>query len=521
MQIKKPVLLIILDGLGLAPASRGNAVSLAKMPFFNKLITLYPTQSLRASGEAVGLSYNESGNSEVGHLNLGAGKIVWQNLPKIDHSIVNGDFFRNEVFKEAIEKARAQHSKLHLLGLASNGGVHSSITHLYSLLELAAQENFKDVYLHLFLDGRDTAFNTGLDFLKDVLKKIKKLSVGKIASLSGRFWAMDRDNQWSRVEKAYLTLTKGEGKSSDNPLKTIEESYQQKIYDEELEPTVILENNKPVSLIGEGDAVIFFNYRADRARELTRAFVNDEFKGFKREKIKNLFFVTMTEYEKDLPVKIAFPKDLIEYPLARIISDLDLFQFHIAETQKYPHVTYFFNGGKEEPFLKEERILIPSLPIANFADQPEMSAPAVGQKVLEALANDKYSFIIVNFANPDMVGHTGNLQAVIKCLEILDSILGEIVPLALTKNWTVLVTADHGNAEQMIDLKTGEINKEHTTNPVPFIVVEKGKEGKSLIASLDQLAAVTPSGILADVAPTILKIMGIEKPKDITGIALL
>jgi len=516
-----PVLLIILDGFGLAPASRGNAVSLAKMPFFNKLITLYPTQSLRASGEAVGLSYNEPGNSEVGHLNLGAGKIVWQDLPKINHSIANGDFFRNEVFLEAIEKARASHSKLHLLGLASNGGVHSSITHLYSLLELVASKNFKDVYLHLFLDGRDTSFNAGLNFLKDVQEKIKKIGVGKIASLSGRFWAMDRDNQWSRVEKAYLTLTKGEGKSSDNPKKAIEESYQQKIYDEEFVPTVILENNKPVSLIGEGDVVIFFNYRADRARELTRAFVNDEFIGFKREKIKSLFFVTMTEYEKDLPVKIAFPKDLIEYPLARIISDLDLFQFHTAETQKYPHVTYFFNGGREDPFNKEERVLIPSLAIANFADQPEMSAPEVCQKVLEALANDKYSFIIVNFANPDMVGHTGNLQAVIKCLEVLDSILGEIIPLVLIKNWTTLVTADHGNAEQMIDLKTGEIDKEHTTNPVPFIVVEKGKEGKSLITSLDQLAAMTPTGILADVAPTILKIMDIEKLKDMTGISLI
>jgi len=517
----KPVCLIILDGMGLAPASRGNAVSLAKMPFFNKLITLYPTQSLRASGEAVGLGYNEPGNSEVGHLNLGAGKIVWQNLPKIDHSVANGDFFKNEVFLEAIEKAKAQHSKLHLLGLASNGGVHSSITHLYSLLELAASKNFKDVYLHLFLDGRDTAFNAGLDFLKDVQEKIKKIGVGKIASLSGRFWAMDRDNQWSRVEKTYLALTKGEGKNSDNPLKAIEESYQQKIYDEEFEPTVILENNKPVSLISEGDVVIFFNYRADRARELTGVFVKDEFTGFKREKIKNLFFVTMTEYEKGLPVKIAFPKDLIEYPLARIISDLDCFQFHTAETQKYPHVTYFFNGGKEDPFPKEERILVPSLAIANFADQPEMSAPAVGQKVLEALANDKYSFIIVNFANPDMVGHTGNLSAVVKCLEALDSMLGEIVPAALAKNWAVLVTADHGNAEQMIDVKTGEIDKEHTTNPVPFIVVDKSKEGESLIISLDQLAGMTPAGILADVAPTILKIMGIEKPKDMTGISLV
>jgi len=281
------------------------------------------------------------------------------------------------------------------------------------------------------------------------------------------------------------------------------------------------ENNKPVSLIEERDVVIFFNYRSDRARELTRAFVLDDFNNFKREKIKNLFFATMTEYEKNLPVEIAFPKDLVENPLAKIISDLDLFQFHISETQKYPHVTYFFNGGREEPFPKEARELIPSLAIANFADQPEMSAPQVAQKVLEAISQDKYSFIIVNFANPDMVGHTGNLEATIKSLETLNNLLQEIVPLALEKNWTILITSDHGNAEEMINERTGEIDKEHSTNPVPFIVVDKEKEGGSIVTSQDQLAQMTPAGILADVSPTILKIMGIPKPKEMTGIPLV
>jgi len=520
-QIKKTVLLIILDGLGLAPASAGNAVRRAEMPFLNKLITLYPTFSLRASGEAVGLNYNEPGNSEVGHLNLGAGKIVWQDLPKIDHSIATGDFFKNKVFLEAIEVAKSRGSKLHFLGLVSNGGVHSSIDHLSALLELCSLENFKEVYLHLFLDGRDTTFNAGLGFIKDVLEKTKKLGIGKIATLSGRFWAMDRDNQWARVEKAYRAMTYGEGKKFESPIEAIEKSYEEKVYDEEFEPTVMQENNKPVSLIEERDVVIFFNYRSDRARELTRAFVLDDFNNFKREKIKNLFFATMTEYEKNLPVEIAFPKDLVENPLAKIISDLDLFQFHISETQKYPHVTYFFNGGREEPFPKEARELIPSLAIANFADQPEMSAPQVAQKVLEAISQDKYSFIIVNFANPDMVGHTGNLEATIKSLETLNNLLQEIVPLALEKNWTILITSDHGNAEEMINERTGEIDKEHSTNPVPFIVVDKEKEGGSIVTSQDQLAQMTPAGILADVSPTILKIMGIPKPKEMTGIPLV
>jgi len=514
-------MLMILDGLGLAPASRGNAVSLAQMPVFNKLITIYPTLTLRASGEAVGLRYNEIGNSEVGHLNLGAGKIVWQSLPRIDRSIVEGDFFKNEFFLQAINWAKEHQSKLHLIGLVSNGEVHSSIKHLFALLELVAEQKFDNVFLHAFLDGRDTAKDAGLDFISQVLVKMKKLGIGRVASLSGRFFSMDRDNQWDRIEKAYSAMTSGQENQAEDPVEAIKASYRKEIYDEHFEPTTIVKDKRPVALIEENDAIIYFNFRADRARELTEAFVIDSFQGFDRAKIQNLFFVTMTEYEKGLPVKIAFPKKIINYPLARVISDYGLNQFHVAETQKYAHVTFFFNGGREEPYPGEERKLIPSPVVASFAEKPEMSAPEVAQEVIKALEAGKYSFIVVNFANPDMVGHTGNIPAAVKCLEVIDDLLGKIIPVALANSWTTLILADHGNIEQLINPETGEIDKEHTTNPVPFIIIDKDKQGESLITNLDQLVETQPTGILADVAPTILKIMGLKKPAEMTGISLI
>jgi len=512
---------MILDGLGLAPAARGNAVSLTRMPVFNKLITTYPTLTLRASGQAVGLRYNEVGNSEVGHLNLGAGKIVWQNLPRIDRAIVEGDFFKNKIFLEAIDWAKEHHSKLHLIGLISDGEVHSSIKHLSALLELAAEQNFNNVFLHAFLDGRDTVQDRGLDFISQILEKMKKLGTGKIASLSGRFFSMDRDNQWDRIKKVYLAITNGQENQAEDSKEAIKASYQKEIYDEHLEPITIVKDKKPVALIGDNDAVIYFNFRADRARELTEAFVLDDFQGFDRAKIQNLFFVTMTEYEKDLPVKIAFSKKLINYPLARVISDYGLNQFHLAETQKYAHVTFFFNGGREYPYPGEERRLVPSPVVASFAEKPEMSAPEVGEEVIKALEADKYSFIVVNFANPDMVGHTGNIEAAIKCLEVIDGLLGKMIPIALSKEWATLILADHGNVEQLINPETGEIDKEHTTNPVPFIIVDSDRQGESLIANLDRLTETMPTGVLGDVAPTILKIMGLKKPKEMTGISLI
>ena len=520
-QVKKPVLLMILDGLGLAPASRGNAFFLASMPFLNKLIGLYPSFSLRTSGEAVGLTYNEPGNSEVGHLNLGAGKIVWQNLPRINRSIAGGDFFKNPVLLETIAEAKKRKSKLHLLGLVSDGNVHSSLDHLFALLEFLAQEKQEEVYLHLFLDGRDTVYNAGFGFIEKVLEKTKKLGIGEIASLSGRFYAMDRDNQWERVKKAYQAMTKGEGQKFSDPLSAIKSSYEKRVYDEEFEPVVISRDGKPVSLISENDLIIFFNFRPDRARQITHAFLDDDFKGWGREKLKNLYFVTMTLYEKDLKTKVVFPEETVEYPLARVISEAGFEQLHIAETQKYPHVTYFFNGGREEPFPGETRVLIPSLAIASFAEKPEMSAKGVSEGIANALNEEKYSFMIVNFANPDMVAHTGDLKATIKCLEFLDGLLSELIPLALAKNWTTLILADHGNAEELINLQTGEIDKEHSTNPVPLIVVSKEKEGQSMVSNLESLANLTPTGILADVSPTILKIMGLPKPKEMEGIPLI
>ena len=520
--LRKPAILVIWDGFGLAPASRGNAVTLAKMPFFNRLISLYPSFSLKSSGEAVGLSYNEPGNSEVGHLNLGAGKIVWQDLPKINNAISTGEFFKNKVFSEAIQWTVDHKSSIHLFGLASSGGTHSSLSHLYALLEFIAEKGLKKVYLHLFTDGRDTPYNSGLGFIQEVQEKIKKIGVGQIATISGRFWAMDRDNQWARVEKSYQVIASGLGPRSSDPIEVIKESYKKEVYDEELEPTVIVdEKDRPIGQVEEDDAIIFFNFRADRGRELTKAFVLEDFTNFQREKIKNIFFVTMTAYEDSLPVQVAFPKDKIDKPLAKIFSDLGFLQYHTAETQKYPHVTYFFNGGYEKPFSGETWDLVPSLPLASFADDPKMSAPQVCQNVLKALNQSQYQFIVVNFANPDMVGHTGNMAATIESLESLDSLLGEIVATVLEKDWALFFISDHGNAELIIDPKTGNIDKEHNGNPVPFIVVEKGREGHSQVVNLEQLTQTMPSGILADVAPTILKIMGLPKPEEMEGVALV
>jgi len=520
----RPVVLVILDGWGVAPPSQGNAVTLAKTPIFNNLLTHYPSMTLQASGEAVGLPWGEMGNSEVGHLNLGAGKIVWQNLPKITRSIADGSFFKNQIFLKAIEHVKRNKSKLHFVGLVSNGMVHSSINHLFALLEMAKQNNVKDVFIHAILDGRDTPFNSGEVFIKELENKIQQFNIGKIATLSGRYWAMDRDNHWERTEKVYKAMTEGKAEQyAQKPLKVITDSYSKRVYDEEFIPTVITdENNKPLGIVSDNDAVIFFNFRPDRARQLTKAFVLPDFNGFTRSrKLENLFFVTMTEYEVGLPVYIAFPPEKIENPLAKILSDFGLKQFHIAETEKYAHVTFFFNGGREQPFEGEERLLIPSPRVSSYDQKPEMSAPEVAAKTIEAINSGKYDFIIVNFANPDMVGHTGNLEAAKKAVEVVDELLGKILLSVLKINGVAIVTADHGNIEEMINLRTGEIDKEHSTNPVPFIIVGQTFELKNPLTEVPDLSIFSPFGVLADVAPTILKIMGLEKPKEMTGTALI
>jgi 2,3-bisphosphoglycerate-independent phosphoglycerate mutase len=517
----QPVILIILDGWGLAPASQGNAVALAQTPVFDKLASLYPTMSLQAAGEAVGLTWGEPGNSEVGHLSLGSGRIIWQNLARITHAVSDGSFYENKKFLQAINHAKKNNSTLHLMGLVSNGSVHSLNEHLYALMEIAQKNNLEKVAIHAFLDGRDTPRDSAQGFIKELLFRIEEIGVGKIASLAGRFWAMDRDNHWERIEQSYLALTKGLAeKEYQNPLKAIKDSYEKEVYDEEFKPVVILnEQGEPQGKIQDNDAVIFFNFRSDRAREITKAFVADEFKGFKREKLNNLFFVAMTEYEKDLPVEIAFPPETVKEPLAKILSDQGLKQLHLAETEKFAHVSFFFNGGREKPFPGEKRVLIPSPRIDSYAKKPEMSAPEVAHQVLWGLGSQEYDFIVVNFANPDMVGHTGDLKAAIKAIEVLDDFLGQIIDLTLKLNWVSLITADHGNAEEMVNLRTGEINKEHTTNPVPFIIVDKNKESKNPLPV--DFNSMVPLGVLADIAPTILKIMGLPKSSEMTGTALV
>ena len=517
----QPVMLVIMDGLGVAPASYGNAVSQSKMPNFDYLTKNYPTMTLQASGESVGLPWGEVGNSEVGHMNLGAGKIIWQSLPRIDKSILDGSFFTIPVFLEAIQNAKKNNSSLHLIGLVSNGCVHSSNKHLYALLELAKKQNFNKVYIHAILDGRDVGKDSAKIFIKELQDKIKDIGVGQIVTMAGRYWAMDRDNHWERIERSYKAMVQAESdKKFSNPMQALEDSYTNNVYDEEFAPIVITKNNQPIGKVENNDSVIFFNFRTDRSRELTKAFVLDDFKGFPRKKISNLYFVTMTEYEKGLPVHIAFPPIKINYPLARVISDAGIKQFHTAETEKYAHVTFFFNGGQENPFPGEDRAVVPSPRVPSYAEKPEMSAAGVAEKVVEAINSNKYGFIVVNFANPDMVGHTGNVKAAVKAIETVDKMLGEIIiKTALVKNWVSLILADHGNCEKMIN-QDGTVNKEHTNNPVPFVIVDQSQKLNSPLDNPPDFTLKTPAGILADVSPTILKIMGINKPKDMTGIAL-
>jgi len=523
-KIPKPVILVVLDGWGIAPPYSGNAITQAKTPNFDKLVSLYPSMTLRASGEAVGLPWGESGNSEVGHMNLGLGRIIYQDLPRINRAISDNSFYKNKVLLEATDYVKKNNSALHFIGLISNGGVHASIEHLLALLALAKEKNIKNVYIHAILDGRDTPYNSGINFIKEIERHIQEYKIGKIATISGRFYAMDRNNHWDRTGKAYFAMVKGEGNEGENPTKVIKESYDKKIYDEEFVPTVIKEKGEPVGLIKEKDAVIFFNYRSDRARQLTKAFVLPGFEKIKnREYLKNLFFVCFTEYEEDLPVKIAFLPEKIKNTLGETISKAGYKQLRIAETEKYAHVTYFFNGGLEEKSTGEDHVLIPSLQVESYDIKPEMSAMEITKKIIELIEKDKYNFILVNYANVDMVGHTANIKAASKAVEVVDKCLGDLVKITLEKNGILLVTADHGNAENMFNMQTGLKDKEHTANPVPFIIIGKEFEGKTIgfqEAPGNDLSLIQPQGILSDVAPTILKIMKIKIPPEMTGRSL-
>ncbi len=521
----RPVVLIVLDGWGVTQPYSGNAISLANTPNFNDLIIKYPAMTLRASGEAVGLPWGEAGNSEVGHMNLGAGRIIYQDLPKINKSISDNSFFKNKALLEIIDYVKKRKTKLHLLGLASNGGVHSSLEHLQALLVLVKEHKLSQVFIHVILDGRDTPYNSGLNFVKDIRRFSKEYEIGKIATVSGRFYAMDRDNRWDRIARAYYAIALGEGNKYNDPVEAIRDSYNKKIYDEEFVPTVITNNDKAVAKVENGDGIIFYNFRPDRARQITKAFILPGFEKFDRKRdIKDLFFTCFAEYEKDLPVKVAFPQEIIGNTLGEIISRQGLRQLRVAETEKYAHVAYFFNGGRENKFEKEEHLLISSPKVQSYDLAPEMSALKITAELLKLIDKDIYDFILINYANPDMVGHTGNLKAAILAIEAVDECLGRVVEKVLKKEGVLLITADHGNAEFMFDMQTGMINKEHTTNPVPFIIVSKKFEGKTIgfkdVPGHD-LSLIKPQGILSDVAPTIVKIMALNKPREMTGRSLI
>ena len=506
---KKTTMLMILDGFGINENSEGNAVKLAKIPNINEIMKQYPNTIIHTSGLDVGLPEGQMGNSEVGHTNIGAGRIVYQELTRITKSIEDGDFFGNQELVAAIDNCKKNNSKLHILGLLSDGGVHSHMRHLFAILELAKRKDFEDVYVHCFLDGRDTPPASADGYIAELEEKMKEKGVGKIATISGRFYAMDRDKRWERIKEAYDAILNGEGHRFASATAAIENSYQKEIFDEFVKPSVICKNDEPIATIGENDSVIFFNFRPDRAREITRAIVDPEFDGFERKFVKT-YFVTFTNYDETLLpyVHIAFKKEEIKNTFGEYISKLGLTQLRIAETEKYAHVTFFFNGGEEKQYEGEDRILIPSPKVETYDMKPEMSAGEVTDKVVEAINSKKYDAIILNYANPDMVGHTGSLEATIKALEFLDGCVKRVVDAIENNNGTLLITADHGNAEQMIDYKTGELHTAHTTNPVPLVLI--GREDVKL-----------KEGRLADLAPTMLDLMNLEKPAEMTGESLI
>ncbi|MBL4932541.1 2,3-bisphosphoglycerate-independent phosphoglycerate mutase [Clostridium paridis] len=508
---KKPVLLMILDGFGIAPKSDGNAVEAANKPNYDRLFNEYPHTQIQASGLDVGLPTGQMGNSEVGHLNIGAGRIIYQELTRITKEIEEGNFFKNEALLKAVKNAKDNNSSLHLLGLLSDGGVHSHIDHLKGLLKLAKNNGLTKVYLHAFMDGRDVAPSSGKDFVVEIEDYMKENSIGKVATISGRYYAMDRDNRWERVQLAYDAMVNGKGETANSAVEAMENSYHDNKTDEFVLPTVVLEEGHATGTIKDGDSVIFFNFRPDRAREITRAINDKVFEGFKRETL-NLTYVTMTQYDKTLEgVEVAYRAEGINNTLGEYVSNKGLNQLRIAETEKYAHVTFFFNGGVEKPYENEDRALINSPKVATYDLKPEMSAYEVTDELINRLDSDKYDMIILNYANPDMVGHTGVIEAAEKAIQTVDTCLDRVVSKVLEKDGTVFITADHGNAETMIDFSTGTPFTAHTTNPVPFLWISNEAKGREL----------KEGGRLSDIAPTMLEVMDLEKPAEMTGNSLI
>jgi len=510
----KPVALIILDGWGLAPDADGNAVHRADTPNMDRWVAAYPHTTLRCSGESVGLVKRMMGNSNVGHLNLGAGRVVYQDLARINRALDEGSFQENPVLVEVVRRAAEPGRTLHLMGLLSPGGVHSHQEHLFALLRLAAANGVRDVAVHAFMDGRDVPPKSGLEYVEDLRQAADEAGVGRVATVSGRYYAMDRDRRWDRTEKAFRAVVAGEGKRVSSVREAVERAYERGESDEFIAPTVVEEApGRPAAVVKPGDSVLFFNFRPDRARQLTRAFISDDFDGFERPGGRpDVYFAAMTSYDAEFTAPVAFPPEDVRVTLGEVVSRAGLRQLRIAETEKYAHVTYFFSGGEETPFSGEDRVLIPSPKVATYDLQPEMSAPEVATEAVKRVESGVYDLIVLNFANADMVGHTGDFDAARRAVETVDRAAGRVVHAVLEQGGVAVVTADHGNAEQMLDPETGQPHTAHTTGPVPFVVIDPRCEGG---------ARELPTGSLADVAPTVLDIMGLKKPAEMTGVSLL
>ncbi len=507
--MKKPLLLCIMDGFGINPDKTGNAVDIAKTPNLDKIFAQFPSTTLAASGMAVGLPDGQMGNSEVGHTNIGAGRIVYQELTRITKSIADGDFFENEALLKAVENCKKNDSAFHIMGLLSDGGVHSHNTHIYGIVELAKRYGLNKVFVHCFLDGRDVPPSSGKDFVAEMADELKKIGVGKIATVMGRYYAMDRDNRWERVEKAYNAMVLGEGETAACGICAVANSYENGVTDEFVLPTVVVENGEAIGKISENDSVVFANFRPDRAREITRTIVDPDFNGFER-KYFNTYFVCMTQYDKTMPnVDVAFKPQVLTNTLGEYLSLKGKKQLRIAETEKYAHVTFFFNGGVEKVSEGEDRALINSPKVATYDLKPEMSAYEVTDKLMEKLDEGDLDVIILNYANCDMVGHTGIIDCAVKAVETVDTCVGRVADKVLSLGGAMLITADHGNADQMIDPDTKGPFTAHTTFPVPFIVLGLGD------------VKLRQDGVLADIAPTMLKILDLEKPQEMTGKSII
>jgi len=509
--LERPVLLIVLDGWGVNPQKEGNAIAQAKAPVYGRLLAECPHTTLNASGEAVGLPEGQMGNSEVGHLNLGAGRVVYQDITRITKAIRDGEFAKNPVLLSALHAVKQNGSALHLLGLLSDGGVHSHIAHFFTMLDLAKLHGLTEVYFHAFLDGRDTPPSSALTYIARLEEHMGRIGTGRIATVSGRFYAMDRDKRWERVQKAYEAVAAGEGIQNSSASDAVRRSYEDGKTDEFMLPTVIIgRDGRPFGVMCEGDAAIFCNFRSNRAREITRALTDPSFDGFSRSAAPRLSqFVCLTTYDETFPLPVAFPPTRLTNILGKVVSDRGRRQFRIAETEKYAHVTFFFNGGEEQPFPQEDRVLIPSpRDVATYDLKPEMSAREVTEELVKRIRTSQYGFILANYANPDMVGHTGVIAAAAKAVEVLDECLGRVLDATRESGYIALITADHGNLEVMKDDATGQPHTAHTTDPVPFILV-----GEDVL--------LREGGILADVAPTVLDLMGIERPAEMTGTSLI